>query len=84
METSVRRDCWELCQEKTKLSIICCRRSWDASAVSPLCAVNSIVSLTFISLGTASKCTAQLVKQLKTLTPPESLVREACLYLFGK
>lgn len=84
MEISVRRGCWEMRQENTKLNIICCRRSWDASAVSQPCAVKSIVPLMFISLGTASESTAQLVQQLKTITSPESLVREACFYLFGK
>lgn len=84
METGVRRGCWELLQENTELSIVCCGRSWDASAVSPPCAVKNIVPLMFVSLGTASECTAQLVQQLKTINPPESLVGEACFYLFGK
>lgn len=84
MVTGVRRGCWELCQKNTKLSIICWRHSWDASAVSPLCAVKSIVPLMLMSLGTASECTAQLAQQLQTINPPESLVEEACFYLFRK
>lgn len=69
------------CARKT---LNCCRRPWDASAVPPPCAVKSIVPLMFLSLGTASECTAQLVQQLKTINPPESLLGEACFYLFGK